>query len=223
MKNLLIVFITAVLFMACKDEGNEDEAGSIGTEYYPIKVGSTWIYTVDSIAYDDNGPTQAIDTFRYKYKETITSTDIDGTGNTEYLVSRYFTPTDTGENWQSVNRYVVQLVNNKVQRVEENVRLVKLVFPLKDRNSWNGNMFNGKEPLAYRVQEFKRGYLFNGTTTPSVKIDQYNVKNIIEEIRRYERYAENIGMVQLLFDSLNTQSTGTKGFRYRLNLQSYTP
>lgn len=223
MKKLLGLLIATLVLASCNRNEEEDNVGSIGAEYYPIKLGSTWIYDVDSIAYDDNGPTQAIDTFYYRYKETITDTEVDGTGNLEYVVSRYFSVSDTGENWQPVKRYVVQNVNNKIQRVEENVRYVKLVFPLKERNSWNGNMYNGKEPLSYRVQEFKQPYAFNGASSQSIKIDQYNVKNIIEEIKRYERYAKNIGLVQLLFDSLNTQTAGTKGFRYRLKLKSYQP
>lgn len=209
--------------MACnRNDDNSTIEPSIGIEYYPITVGATRIYTVDSIAYDDNGPTQAIDTFHYQYKEQIAEPYTDDVGNTAYLIQRYFRPNDSSS-WSRAGNFTVQLANQKIQRVEEGTRLVKLVFPLRNRLSWNGNIYNNRDPQLYRVTGFKVPYLFQSTTYNSVEIEESNVVNFIEEIVKRSVYAEGVGLVHYQYDSLNTQTTGTKGFRYKLNLQAYTP
>jgi hypothetical protein len=52
---------------------------------------------------------------------------------------------------------------------------------------------------------------------------QLDELNAIEEIKREEVYARNIGLVYLLSDSINTQVNGSRGYRYRLTLKTYTP
>ncbi len=202
---------------------NDDLVGvpQIGTAYFPLKLNSIWVYKVDSIAYDDNGPIQAIDTFYYQYKEQITEVQTDDTGQPLYLVSRFFRQNDS-DTWQQVRNYSAQIIDNKVQRVEENTRFVKLVFPIKSRNTWNGNMFNAKGTQIYKLIDYEFPYTFQSSVYKSIKVEQVNILNFIEEIKRYEKYAENIGLVETLYDSLNTQTTGTKGFRLRINLVNFT-
>lgn len=223
MKNYILIAISVFILSACNRNSADDTVEpSIGKAYYPLKLGSTWLYSVDSVAYDDNGPVQAIDTFFYQYKEQITDAITDDIGNTSYIVSRFFRANDTSD-WMQSRNFTSQIADNKVQRVEEGTRLVKLVFPLRMRNSWNGNMFNNRDYQSYRVVDFKTPYVFNGTANHSIKIEESNVVNFIEEITRTAQYAEGIGLVNLHYDSLNTQTTGTRGFRYKLQLQSYMP
>ena len=221
MKKLLFLLGTLFVMGACNRNDDSVVSPQIGTQYFPLKIGQTWVYKVDSIAYDDNGPTQAIDTFYYQYKEQVTEAKTDDMGQPLYLINRYYRLHDS-DTWQQVRNYSAQVIDNKAQRVEENTRYVKLVFPLKSRNTWNGNMFNAKGSQIYKLIDFEFPYTFQSSSYKSVKVEQANILNFIEEIKRYEKYAENIGMVELLYDSLNTQTTGTKGFRYRLNLMSFT-
>lgn len=221
MKKLLFLLGTLFVMGACNRNEDSVVSPQIGTQYFPLKIGQTWVYKVDSIAYDDNGPTQAIDTFYYQYKEQVTEATTDDMGQPLYLINRYYRLHDS-DTWQQVRNYSAQVIDNKAQRVEENTRYVKLVFPLKSRNTWNGNMFNAKGSQIYKLIDFEFPYTFQSSSYKSVKVEQANILNFIEEIKRYEKYAENIGMVELLYDSLNTQTTGTKGFRYRLNLMSFT-
>jgi hypothetical protein len=190
-------------------------------EYFPLKQGSSFIYAVDSIVYDDNGPQQGIDTFNYQYKEEVGESFTDAAGNQAVFINRFYRQSDTDQ-WIPSRNYTAQLVSNTAQRVEENTRLVKLVFPLRERNTWNGNMYNNADYQTYRIVGFKTPYLLNNSAVSSIKVQQWDIENFIEEIKRYEIYAENIGMVELLYDSLNTQDSGTRGFRYRLKLTSYT-
>jgi hypothetical protein len=221
MKKLLFLFVTLIFLVGCNRNDDSALPPRIGVNYFPLKVGQTWVYKVDSIAYDDNGPIQAIDTFYYQYKEQITEYIIDDMGQPLYIINRYYRLHDS-DNWQQVRNYSAQIVDNKVERVEENTRYVKLVFPLKSRNTWNGNMFNAKGTQIYKLIDYEFPYTFQSSVYRSIKVEQVNILNFIEEIIRYEKYAENIGMVETCYDSLNTQTTGTRGFRCRINLVSFT-
>ena len=220
-----ITFLLLVLSVLIGCNRNDDDATvapQIGYNYFPLNIGSTWIYKVDSIAYDDNGPSQAIDTFYYQYKEHIAETIEDDMGQPLYIINRYYRMHDS-DTWQQVRNFAAQIVDNKAKRVEENNRFVRLVFPLKARNMWDGNLFNAQGNQIYKIVEFETPYVFQNNTVKSVKVEESNVSNFIEEIKRYQTYAENIGRVELMYDSLNTQTSGTKGFRYKLSLTSYTP
>lgn len=221
LKLVLAFGLLGVLWSCGKHDAAEDFP-AIGTEYYPLNIGRTWVYSIDSVAYDDNGPVQNIDTFYYQYKEVIADTATDDMGRLYCIVNRFYRNNDS-DTWHQSRNYTAQIADNKAQKVEENTRFVKLVFPLRARNSWNGNLFNGRGSQTYRVTEFQVPYSLDGQVYNSVYIEQSNINNFIEEIRRYERYAENIGMVNLLYDSLNTQSSGTKGFRLRQNLTFFAP
>jgi len=214
-----------LLALACKQpEDNIDALTDYGYDYYPLQIGSERTYFVDSIVYDDNGPTQAIDTFKYLFKEVVVDTFIDDAGALSFTISKYFKPLpDSITNWQFAGNNFAQQTNLTAQKIADNVREVKLIFPLRELNSWNGNLYNGRDPLLYQITQFKVPYWFNGRNANSVKVESYRVLNFIEEIYRYERFAQNIGMVEYLFDSLNTQSSGTKGLRYRLKLKLFKP
>ncbi|MBP9186471.1 MAG: hypothetical protein KBE91_07965 [Bacteroidia bacterium] len=223
MKKIAFLLLVLSVFIGCnRNDDDATVAPQIGYNYFPLNIGSTWIYKVDSIAYDDNGPSQAIDTFYYQYKEHIAETIEDDMGQPLYIINRYYRMHDS-DTWQQVRNFAAQIVDNKAKRVEENNRFVRLVFPLKARNMWDGNLFNAQGNQIYKIVEFETPYVFQNNTVKSVKVEESNVSNFIEEIKRYQTYAENIGRVELMYDSLNTQTSGTKGFRYKLSLTSYTP
>jgi hypothetical protein len=144
-------------------------------------------------------------------------------GGTGQFVSRSFKRDENGE-WETVNVWAVLKTNLDVQRVEENVRLVKLVFPPANNKTWNANLYNAGDTLEYSIASFNEPLSLEGTTYgQTLKVLKEDEENAVEEIKRYDVYARNVGMVYSLSDSLNTQTNGTRGYRVRFTLKSYTP
>src|SRR5690606_19628251 len=90
-------------------------------------------------------------------------------------------------------------------RVENNVPLVKLVFPLKDGSTWNGNSLNTRQEENYQARNLDVAIevgenLYNNTVT----IIQREVMDTIvyQDIRR-EFYARDIGMIKKEYIQLN--------------------
>ena len=221
MKPYSIFLLLLLSLVSCTKTDNELPTAP-GYDYFPLKVGREWVYKIDSLAYDDNGPSQSIDTFTYQYKEIITDVYHDETGIETFVIERYYRANDSAL-WRLARSYTAQFNNERAIRTEENTKFVKLIFPLKKRATLNGNMFNGRETQNYRITEFPVSYAFKGKVYSSLKVQQVQIKNFIEEINRSEWYAQQIGMIEMSYDSLNTQEAGTKGFRIKQKLQSFTP
>lgn len=217
-----LFLVIALAFAACKPESSEEDV-DLGYNYFPTQVGATWVYNVDSIAYDDNTGSTTIDTFTYQYREQIEGTFVDATGKTAQLVSRFFRNHDTLP-WVRASNATLLKTELNAQKVSENIRFVKLVFPLEQYKTWNGNSYNGLGEEEYSVKSFDEPVKVGGITYPqSVTVLQAEELNFVKEIKREEVYARNTGLVYLLSDSIDTQVSGSRGYRYRLTLKSYTP
>ncbi|MCC7532839.1 MAG: hypothetical protein IT246_02735 [Bacteroidia bacterium] len=221
-KSLYSILLLLIVSACNRNDPDSTIVPSIGKEFYPIKIGSLWEYKVDSIAYDDNSSTQAIDTFSYQYKEQVTDMYLDDLGIETYIINRWFRLNDSAE-WYPARNYQTRIADYKVERVEENVRIVKLVLPLKERNSWNGNMFNNKDYQIFKILNYQTPLKINGNTHNAMQVEESNIDNFVEEIKKNTWYGEGYGMIKMQYDSLNTQSTGTKGFRYTLTIHNYQP
>jgi hypothetical protein len=227
MKKLFYFFLLAGLIVTCKKQTDDSSTVDSTNNYFPIKIGNTWIYDVDSIGYDDNSGTTIIDSsHHYQYKEIITENLIDAEGKPMQKLARFYRKNDS-DTWASANNWTISRDNLMAQKVQENIRYVKLVFPLNSNSSWNGNMFNNTFSNTYFVEDFDQPATINGTTyDKTLKVSRNSSVNAIEEIRQFEIYARNIGLIYFLSDSINTQPidsirTKSRGFRYRLKLKSF--
>jgi hypothetical protein len=218
-----IVVLTYIIALVACTQQTEPDAVDLGYAFFPSQIGATWIYHVDSLVYDDNSGFTTIDTFEYQYKEQITGTYINGSGKTEQLVSRYIKKVDT-LNWEQLNTYTLLKTDLNAQKTIENIRFVKLVFPLTLNKKWDGNAYNSLGNEEYVVSTFNTSQTIGSSIYDNtLTVIQKNEDNAVEEIKRAEIYARNIGLVYLVSDSINTQVGGSRGFRYRLTLTSYTP
>ncbi len=211
------------MIVACHKSSDKDEVVDLGYAYYPVQVGATWIYQVDSLVYDNNAGFTTIDTFTYLYKEQVVSAYTDLEGKPAQYLNRFFKFTDTTD-WVESNRWTLSQSALNAQKVQENIRFVKLVYPLDKQKKWNGNMYNALGEEEYEVMEYDVPKTVGGIAyDKTLTVLQKEELNAIEEIKRSEIYARNIGLVYLLSDSINTQVDGSKGYRFRLTLTSYTP
>lgn len=227
MKKLFYIFIISSLIISCKKNDSTATVDSTNN-YFPVDIGHTWIYDVDSIGYDDNTGKTVIDSsHHYQYKETITETFIDVDGKPAQKLARYFRGSDSND-WSSADVWVVKRDNLRAEKIQENVRFVKLVFPLSINSFWNGNMFNNMGSDNYFVDYFDQPSTVNGINyNQTMKVKRDSSINAIEEIRQFEIYARNIGLIYYQSDSINTQPidtssfTKSRGFRYHLKLKSF--
>jgi hypothetical protein len=134
--------------------------------------------------------------------------------NLHTQILRYVSADTAQKNWEPrASIFALQTANN-LQIVEDNIRYVKLTFPLGNVVSWNGNMYNslgrrtfllqGKD-VSFAIEDSRK---FERCTI----VQETNIKNAIEEIFIKSVYAENIGLIAFTNKYINTQNEISSGY-----------
>lgn len=205
-KIILPLFIFASVIFSCKKK--DVKIPSMGYEFFPTEIRHFITYKVDSIVYDDFFTPVKIDTFSFLIKEIIDA-ELENTAKkkTQRIV-RFIKKSDT-LNWEIESAVMHQITNVTAERVEDNQRYIKLIFPPKENKTWNGNAYNMLPEQMYKYKNINKklelkGFTFD-TTLTVVQIDE---ENLIEKFYGEEKYAINIGLVYKKNTSLKTDVNG---------------
>ena len=241
MKNLvfLLLFFSLIGMMtSCDSETETVDDSTFGYDFFPVIVGKSWVYASDSIILTAGGTRR--DTFRSFIREVVGDTLVDATGNTSFKLHRFFKRNEA-DAWISTNTWTCSIDKTMAIRTEENIRQVKLVFPIKKGLRWNANVFLyedltvvvGGEPIALyrgwnpRMEEIDQPYDFNGQQIPSIKVNVAEEDNILSFRDISEYYGKGIGLVRrdmVVYDSDGSrpsdawETKAQKGFKHTLTL-----
>lgn len=205
-----------LFFAACsKDEPVEV---NMGYRYFPANPGHWTIYQVDSVAWNDFDG--SVDTFNFQLKEIIESEFIDEQSRTNIRIERYKRASDTSE-WVIKDVWFGLRTPSTAERVEENKRYVKMIFPVEEDDEWDGNAFNmlGQQTYTYtNVHEPYQINLFSFDSSATVMQQDYTTqisKNYEEEV-----FVTGIGLVYKKYINQKKLPTGviTKGCDYSYKL-----
>lgn len=213
-----ILLLFALVFFAC--ERVIDSLGGVTYEYAPLETGKYKIYRVDSTVYDEYNCTVLRSS--YQVKEIIGSTGTDGEGDLFYSIERYVRA-DSTQPWELYNIWSEKIEDNQLQRVEDNQRMVKLVFPVKESRAWDGivyirrdtlvpvrggsiDMYKDWDEFVYnKVDKSFIDTVSNIYYPNALEVMQVNKTNNIERRFSKEVYAKNIGLVYKEMWILDTQ------------------
>lgn len=193
----------------------------MGYNYFPVNIGHWVVYNVDSISYNDF--TGEVDSFKFQMKEYVESVFADNEGNETYRLERFYRPDDTSD-WVLKNVWAINLTASNAQKVEENIRIVKLVFPVESGTKWNGNIYNNLGSQTYEYQNAGSTFQIGGFTFDStVIVSQKDELTLISEKYEQEVYATQVGMIYKKYINLVKQPSGviTKGINYSYTIHSY--
>jgi hypothetical protein len=228
-KNFYKACILISVLSSCKKDQVEDPVAHMYYSYFPLSKGDWTIYTVDSIAHledDDatNEPDTSIRIFHFRIKEIVDSTFIDGQGNTAYRIARFRQMNDTLP-WESQTEWVAKITSNSAQRVEDNIRYIKLAFPISEHTeSWNGNAYNNFLEEDYLYTDIHVSATIGSLSfDSSVTVLQAQDYNVLHRIFKQEKYANHVGLIYKQKDSLNINGIQqvTNGFEYKETIESY--
>lgn len=186
--------------------------------YFPLRVGHYNVYRIDSTIYDFAGGATAISVASLFAKEVVADTFRDLTGVLTYTIERY-------ERLQPDHPWVLRSVGtaqrtaDQAIRTENNLRFLKLVFPMTRRSEWDGNLWIDPDreiaiadermrPFAnwrYEVDSIDvRAKAGSFTFDSTLLLTEVNEQSVVEWRKSRVRYAKNIGVVwreQYILDS----------------------
>lgn len=213
---LLGVFV--LIFVSC--ERIVETLPPVGQAYYPIEEGRYKIYQIDSLLYDEYN-CNTVRT-RFQVKEVTGAAIIDGERATAYRIKRYQRITDA-DPWVLTEVWTEKLEDQQIQRVEDNQRMIKVVFPVKEGTTWDGVVYirndtlvpirGGSIDLYKDWDRFEYGpvgqpyidTVSNKVYEDAVQITQVDKTNNIERRYSTEVYAKGIGLVYKEMRILDTQ------------------
>ena len=215
MRKLLIPFLLFFVFLAsCKKETTTIPDMVSGQNFYPAQIGKYIVYNCDSTIYDDFTATTTVHSGTLRY--LVTDTFRNSGNQLSYTVSVQYMPKDSTEYMQN-DVIAVTPTSGQVVVVEKNISFIKMVFPVSNNKSWNGNALIPIDDLDPTFAEFNDNAwnytyanfdtdfqpstkLYNHTVTineindtlnnPDIDSSAYAFKNYKQEI-----YGYNVGLV----------------------------
>jgi hypothetical protein len=193
-----------ILVSACSKNNDQTPAQNNDYEYFIIDSTKSYYYLVDSISYNDN--TKTIDTFQYTLKTQFSESFTATNGNKIWRLQR-FAKYKNNTDFEEIQNHFVRIENNKYILTQNNVDLVKAVFPLKKNLSWNGNLFNSNNKITSSVYQINETLAISDTTfTNALHINEENSLDFIFEINRESIYQKNTGLVYFKDKLIETQT-----------------
>ncbi|MEZ5043512.1 MAG: hypothetical protein R2828_26685 [Saprospiraceae bacterium] len=215
----LLLSLSFLLHLSCNKREIETPNTDFGYDYYPLNVGQFWEYTVDSIIYRPAIGGIRKDTFHSFLREIVVDTFRDNTQLLNFRVEQ-FTRRSADLPWQIRNVFTMARDEINAFRVEDNLRFVKMVFPVKVDKHWSGTnyfdeltevvvggnkleMFKGWESTIMSDSETVQTGGLGFDAVLKIQIADFN--SFIESREGVEYYAKNVGLVSRSIAIFDTQ------------------
>jgi hypothetical protein len=213
MKRGSLLFILLVSLMRCSDE--DPISTDIGLNYYPLHTGDSWIYEVEETIIN-----QTMESKTYELRVTVIDSVKNLNGGYTYTFHRDKRVLET-DPWESLETWTAEVKMNQLIQNEGNELFVKLIFPVSNDLTWDGNqfnnlpnsgnLFNGNGSEVYHVTEYDQ----SKTLTTDLEFDKTItiVQNdfddpIVGKDIRNEVYARDVGLIYKEVTQLEYCSVG---------------
>lgn len=208
--SFLILFCFVFSIQSCSETSTtQDYDLEMGFEYYPLEVGKYLIYKKELKTYDIEGAgVEIVETTNY-VKEELIGTTLDNQGESIFIIER-FEKQNLNDEWLIQNVWTVKATDNRIEETSENIKLVKMIFPLQEGKNFDATLFVDENTLvevaSENIEIYKNwdaeiltvdqaeniGSLsFDNVTTISYADDE----NLIEKRYALSKYAKDIGLV----------------------------
>ena len=217
-KTLSFFILLSILFFSCGEDNpivsNEDP---FGFAYYPVELGNYWVYQVDSTIYDDGGAT-ILNSSTF-IKEEIVDFYLNESDDTIYVLNRSQASSLNGT-FITRDAWSIEMNEFRVTKTEENLRFIKLVFPITVDRVWQGNQFDElikvdvvgeklqvyKDWGDYRIINDSLSLNVNGTQYDNVvEVLQGDASNDIERRFAKEYFGKGVGLIKKEMIILDSQ------------------
>ena len=194
----------AWIWIACTSDAVEPIDDQVGFNHFPLEVGDFRVFQIDEVLYNFDGQ---IDSNQFQIKELVADSVTNSEGGITFTIHRFRRMSDTvsftlDSVWTARRTPIQGIV------VENNIPFVKLIFPVEEDLSWDGNVLNTLDFDEYVMmdvfQEFSPDSL-NGTTfSNTITVVQNDFQDqITRNDVRIEVYAKDIGLVYKELEQLS--------------------
>jgi hypothetical protein len=185
------IILFCLLFVACRKK--DIEPSDLGLHYSPVEVGSWIAYKVMEVNHDE--AVSIHDTTYYELKELVESTFIDNQGRPSVRLERYKRSASSNP-WLITDVWYATQTISGLERMEEDVRFLRMSYPVRKDREWNGNIYNQIGEWDYFYEDIEQQRVINNLIfDETTKINQRENFNLVEFEKGVEIYAKHVGMV----------------------------
>jgi hypothetical protein len=206
--------IITISIVSCTKETANIALPAIAT-YYPLQVGKSITYKLDSTVYLNLGTTKEVHS--YVIQDRIDAIINDNAGRPSYKVKRMLRNITDTTKWQDLTSYLVTVADKQLELVDKNLRFIILKEPIRNDFQWKGNSFINTisfpefqflDQWEYKYENVGNPLIVNEQTFPETisviqQVDTQgspqNKSNYYEIIISKEVYAKNIGLISKEF------------------------
>jgi hypothetical protein len=196
LQRYLFGLLAGFSLLACKSEIIEPSSNRLGTSYFPLEVGTFREYLVQQIDYSlVNEP----DTQRFFLREVVTDSFPGQGGELIYRLER-FSRFSADQKWALDSIWTARTNPQRVVVVENNIPLIKLVFPFSGGLVWDGNALNAKPADTYELQSTSETLLeeiespLDTLLNQSITVVQSEISSLVSDSIFSETYVDQVGL-----------------------------
>jgi hypothetical protein len=194
--SFFVLGLMALVF-GCTDDVVQPSADSVGAAYFPLEVGRFYVYDVEETIYNLTGANPST----YQLRETVFDSFPNLAGGTTFKIIR---EKNTGDGWRSDLVWTATKSPSKVVVLENNATIIKMVFPLKNGLTWDGNSLNATFKSDFTAEFVSEPFAVGTKIYDNVlKIAIADVpENLTGVDQKYEYYHAGIGLISKDFKTL---------------------
>lgn len=191
-RGFILIAVISVLFWQCSETMEIDPSES-GTEYFPLQIGTYRIYQVRGVVY--NFAEDSVE-FSYLMKESVVDSFQNLESGISYKIQRQ-KKYNENDPWEIDSIWMARVDNKTAVRIEHNVPIVSLTFPLKESKTWDGNKLNGKSEKEFKMINVGEPYsdIYGSHEKTVTVIQEYFPDVIVKNISEKEIYSKKKGLV----------------------------
>ena len=140
--NLITSALACIVFFGCGKETEEFTSAPV-SDYLPLQVGNYITYRLDSTVFTSFGTVNTIKSFQEKH--IVDAKITDALGRDSYRVLRFIRDTLGIQPWAPAGTYSITPTDKTMEVIENNLRVVKLVMPIKQDVTWKPNRYLTEE------------------------------------------------------------------------------
>lgn len=206
-------FLVLCLFSSCGNDADPLPEIYYGYEYFPLDGIAVKEYKVIEERYTGS----TIDSNEYFLKEEFQESSV-VSDETQQVVKRYKRLSEESD-WVFDSLWVIARNEERAFSIENNLRLVKLHFPLSIGNEWDRNEYNVNNDRLVILETLEE-VSTEGKMTAKVSVESFT--SLVNRDIQYEVYAKNIGLINQYSEHLNHQpGKDTVGTRVGQILTAY--
>ena len=145
----LFIFIAAFIFSCNKKDSFDDtdfQKQRLTELMIPLQAGKYITYRVDSTVFLNFGRVTEI--HKYQVKHVVDSLITDNLGRPSFRIFTYISDSAGTQPWQPNGSYFITVLDDQVEVIENNMRVIKIHTPVRDGNKWKGNTYLASDPYG---------------------------------------------------------------------------